>query len=117
GAFGALPLILMMALVVAVIIFLTEVTSNTATAAAFLPLLGALAVAQDVSPLLFAVPAAIAASWAFMMPVATPPNAFVFATGHMRSQAMIGAGFVLNLGGVVLVTLLSYVLISWIWLG
>lgn len=117
GAFGALPLILMMALVVAVIIFLTEVTSNTATAAAFLPLLGALAVAQDVSPLLFAVPAAIAASCAFMMPVATPPNAIVFATGHMRIQAMIRAGFVLNLGGVVLVTLLSYGLISWIWLG
>src|SRR5690606_2151704 len=81
---SALHLILMIALVVAIITFLTEITSNTATAAAFLPLLGALAVAQGVPPEMLAIPAAIAASCAFMMPVATPPNAIVFGTGHMR---------------------------------
>jgi sodium-dependent dicarboxylate transporter 2/3/5 len=114
NVFGALPVILMVAVVVLVIIFLTEVTSNTATAAAFLPLLGALAVSQGVSPLLFAVPAVIAASCAFMMPVATPPNAIVFATGHLRIQSMIRAGFALNLAGIVVVTGVSYLLLGWV---
>lgn len=115
GAFDALPLLLMIALVVAVIIFLTEITSNTATAAAFLPLLGALAVAQGLSPEILAIPAAVAASCAFMMPVATPPNAIVFGTGQLPIQAMIKAGFVLNLFGAVLVSLLCYGLVGLIW--
>ncbi|SFR48736.1 solute carrier family 13 (sodium-dependent dicarboxylate transporter), member 2/3/5 [Marinobacter daqiaonensis] len=109
---GALPVILMIGLVVMVIIFLTEVTSNTATAAAFLPLLGALAVSQGVAPLLLTVPAAIAASCAFMMPVATPPNAIVFGSGNLAISDMIRAGFVLNLTGIVVVTLLSYLLLG-----
>lgn len=112
GVAGALPTIVMMVIVAAVIIFLTEVTSNTATAAAFLPLLGALAMAQDVSPLLLAVPAAIAASCAFMMPVATPPNAIVFSSGHMQISDMIKAGFALNLMGIVVVTLITYGLLG-----
>ncbi|MGK9064917.1 SLC13 family permease [Stutzerimonas chloritidismutans] len=117
GGFGALPLVLMIGLVVAVIIFLTEITSNTATAAAFLPLLGALAVAQGLEPEMLAIPAAVAASCAFMMPVATPPNAIVFGTGQLPIQAMIKAGFVLNLFGVLLVTLVCYLLVGWIWAG
>ncbi|MCW3150377.1 DASS family sodium-coupled anion symporter [Stutzerimonas stutzeri] len=115
GGFGVLPLILMIGLVTLVITFLTEITSNTATAAAFLPLLGALAVAQGLPPEMLAIPAAIAASCAFMMPVATPPNAIVFGTGRMRIQSMIRAGFALNLFGVALVTLLCYGLVGWIW--
>ena len=114
GAATLLPALLMVALVALVIIFLTEVTSNTATAAAFLPLLGALAVAQDISPLLLTVPAAIAASCAFMMPVATPPNAIVFSSGHMRIGDMLRAGFALNLMGVVVVTVASYWLMGWV---
>jgi len=117
GIFGALPLVLMIGLVALVIIFLTEITSNTATAAAFLPLLGALAVAQGMSPEMLAIPAGVAASCAFMMPVATPPNAIVFGTGQLPIQAMIKAGFALNLFGVVLVTLLCYLLVGWIWGG
>ena len=112
GVAGALLTIVMMVIVAAVIIFLTEVTSNTATAAAFLPLLGALAMAQDVSPLLLTVPAAIAASCAFMMPVATPPNAIVFSSGHMQISDMIKAGFALNLMGIVVVTLITYGLLG-----
>ncbi|MGP0174488.1 SLC13 family permease [Pseudomonas sp. NCHU5208] len=115
GALGALPVIAMIGVVVLVIIFLTEVTSNTATAAAFLPLLGALAVSQGMPAELLAIPAAIAASCAFMMPVATPPNAIVFGTGHMRIQSMIKAGFALNLFGVLLVTVISYLLVGLIW--
>lgn len=112
GVAGVLPTIVMMVIVAFVIIFLTEVTSNTATAAAFLPLLGALAMAQEVSPLLLTVPAAIAASCAFMMPVATPPNAIVFSSGHMQISDMIKAGFALNLMGIVVVTLITYGLLG-----
>ncbi|MGM8931031.1 SLC13 family permease [Salinicola halophyticus] len=116
SVFGALPLLLLIGIVVLVIIFLTELTSNTATAAAFLPLLGALAMSLGADPLLITVPAAIAASCAFMMPVATPPNAIVFATGHMKIQSMIRAGFLLNIVGTVLVTLIGMGLIELLWL-
>ena len=64
------------------------------------------------SPLLLTVPAAIAASCAFMMPVATPPNAIVFSSGHMQISDMIRAGFALNLMGIVVVTALSYLLLG-----
>lgn len=107
-----LPLVLTICLVATVIIFLTEVTSNTATTAAFLPLMGALAVSQGAEPYLLAVPAALAASCAFMMPVATPPNAIVFGSGHMRISDMIKAGFVLNLAGILIVTVLGYLLMG-----
>ncbi len=117
SALGALPLFLMLGVVVLVIVFLTEVTSNTATAATFLPLLGALAVSQGLSPELLAIPAAIAASCAFMMPVATPPNAIVFGTGHMRIQSMIRAGMALSVGSVIVITVLCYYLIGIIWGG
>ncbi|SPJ34836.1 SLC13 family permease [Kushneria phyllosphaerae] len=113
--FSVFPLVGLIAVVVLVIIFLTEVTSNTATAAAFLPLLGALAISLGLSPLLITVPAAIAASCAFMMPVATPPNAIVFATGQMKIQSMIRAGLFLNLAGTVIITLLVYMLVSLLW--
>jgi len=112
GVAGVLPTLVMIVLVATVIIFLTEVTSNTATAAAFLPLLGALAMSQGVSPLLLTVPAAIAASCAFMMPVATPPNAIVFSSGHMRIADMIRAGFALNIIGIIVVTFISYLLLG-----
>ncbi len=112
GSFGTLPTLAMLGLVVLVIIFLTEVTSNTATAAAFLPLLGAVAVAQGLPVELLVVPAAVAASCAFMLPVATPPNAIVFGSGHLRISSMIHAGFVLNLAGLVIVTAVSYLLVG-----
>ena len=112
---ATLPGLLMVVVVVAVILGLTELTSNTATAATFLPLLGALAVAQGIPPEMLAIPAAIAASCAFMMPVATPPNAIVFGTGHMKIQSMIKAGFALNIASVVVITCLCYLLIGIIW--
>jgi len=115
GGLSALPLFLMIGVVVLVIIVLTEVTSNTATAATFLPLLGALAVSQGLPPELLAIPAAIAASCAFMMPVATPPNAIVFGTGHMHIRSMITAGFFLSVVSVAVITVLCYYLIPMIW--
>ncbi|RKR06117.1 sodium-dependent dicarboxylate transporter 2/3/5 [Kushneria sinocarnis] len=113
--FSVLPLLGLVAVVVMVIILLTEITSNTATAAAFLPLMGALAMSLNLSPLLITVPAAIAASYAFMMPVATPPNAIVFATGEMRIQSMIRAGLMLNVVSTLLITFLVTFLVSWLW--
>lgn len=81
------------------IVFLTELMSNTATAAAFLPIAGSLAIGADVAPLLVAVPVALAASSAYMLPVATLPNAIVFGTGYVTLPQMLRAGFWLSLIG------------------
>lgn len=109
---GVLPAILLVGVVVASINLLTEITSNTATAATFLPLMGALAVSMGVSPVLLAIPTALAASCAFMMPVATPPNAIVFASGHIKISQMIQNGFAITLFSIVTITLLGYFLIG-----
>ncbi len=105
-----IPPVFILLTVTSLIIFLTEVTSNTATAAAFLPLLGPVAVSMDLSPLYLVVPAALAASFAFMLPVATPPNAIVFASGKLQIKDMVKAGLVLNLVGIVAISIAS----SWL---
>ena len=99
------PTLMAVAAVSCAILFLTEITSNTATAASLLPLVGPVAVAFGESPTLFAIPAAVAASCAFMLPVATPPNAIVFGSGELRVSEMAKAGLGLNLAAVVLLTL------------
>ncbi|PVZ72205.1 SLC13 family permease [Pelagibaculum spongiae] len=109
---AGLPVILVIAFIVTIIVFLTELTSNTATAAGFLPLLGALGVTLGIDPVLLAAPAALAASCAFMMPVATPPNAIIFGSGKLKISDMIKAGFALNLAGIVVVTTVGYWLVS-----
>jgi solute carrier family 13 (sodium-dependent dicarboxylate transporter), member 2/3/5 len=75
---------------------MTELTSNTAAVAAFLPVLGALALVLGIDPLMLTVPAALAASCAFMLPVATPPNAIVYGSGYVTIPAMVRAGLLLN---------------------
>ncbi|MDE0096744.1 MAG: SLC13 family permease [Gammaproteobacteria bacterium] len=105
---SGIPALLLILSVIALVIFLTELTSNTATTATFIPILAALAPVFDLHPFMLIVPAAIAASCAFMLPVATPPNAIVFGSGHVTIQQMIRAGFWLNLAGVVLITVLAY---------
>ncbi|WP_027329708.1 SLC13 family permease [Marinimicrobium agarilyticum] len=107
------PTVAIVATVTITVIFLTEVTSNTATAAAFLPLLGALALALGLPPEALAVPAAIAASCAFMLPVATPPNAIVFGSGQLTVRQMASAGLALNLMGATLVTAVGTLLVYW----
>lgn len=92
--------------VVLLVIFLTEITSNTATATLFLPLMGALALAVDLHPLALMAAAALAASFAFMLPVATPPNAIVFGSRYVTIGQMAKAGFLLNIIGSVLITAL-----------
>ena len=109
---GLSPLVLAV-LVTVTIVLLTEITSNTATAAAFLPVLAGVAVGIGVEPLMLLIPATLAASCAFMMPVATPPNAIVFGSGHVTVRQMIKAGLWLNLLGVVLITLLAQFVRTW----
>ena len=108
GVLGGLPPVLIVMAMITLLIFLTELTSNTATTAAFLPVVGALAISLGEHPLLLVVPAALAASCAFMLPVATPPNAIIFASGHVTIAQMARAGIWLNLIGIVLITLIAY---------
>lgn len=105
------PLLILVLAVTTLIIFLTELTSNTATAAMAMPVLCAVALGLGENPLLLLVPAALAASCAFMLPVATPPNAIVFGSGRVTMMQMIKSGFALNLIGIVLITLLTYSLV------
>lgn len=90
--------------------FLTELTSNTATTEMILPLLGSLAVAIKVNPLLLMIPATLSASCAFMLPVATPPNAIVFGSGEIKMSDMVRIGIIMNLIGVILITSAIYLL-------
>lgn len=110
---AALPTILIIGCVVAIVLFLTEVTSNTATAATFIPVLGGVALGVGMDPMGLLVPAAFAATCAFMLPVGTPPNAIAFSTGVVTIPQMARGGFVLNLIGIALVTAFVYWLGGW----
>jgi solute carrier family 13 (sodium-dependent dicarboxylate transporter), member 2/3/5 len=103
-----LPLVVLIMMVCATVIFVTELSSNVATVSAFGPIFAAVAVGLGISPLLLIIPTAIAASCAFMMPVATPPNAIVFSSGEITIPQMCKAGLFLNIVGIGLVTLLIY---------
>lgn len=101
--------------VTGVVIFLTEITSNTATANMMYPIMAALAVALGVHPFVVMIAAGVASSCAFMLPVATPPNAVVFGSGYLRIPDMAKAGLVLNLIGIILITVAIYFLLPIIW--
>jgi len=105
--FNALGLTVLVIAAVTLVIFLTELTSNTATTATLLPVMGAIALQAGLPPLVLMVPITIAASCAFMLPVATPPNAIVFATGHLSIPQMVRAGIWLNLIGIVIVSIIA----------
>ena len=107
---SALPPVFIILSVCLMLTFLTELTSNTATTQMILPILGSLAVAIGVNPLLLMIPATLSASCAFMLPVATPPNAIIFGTGEVRMQDMIKSGIFLNLIGAVLITVYIYLI-------
>lgn len=108
---AAAPLLLLMLAIVTLVIFLTEITSNTATTAALVPVMAAVAVTTGIDPIFFAAPIAMAASCAFMLPVATGPNAVIFSTGHVSIPQMAKGGLVLNIFGTFVVTALCYWLV------
>ncbi|NMB22833.1 MAG: SLC13 family permease, partial [Corynebacterium sp.] len=110
----ALPIILLIFAVSALVLFLTEFTSNTATAATFLPIMGGVAVGIGLTAggeqnvLLLTIPVALSATCAFMLPVATPPNAIAFGSGYVKIGEMVKGGLWLNLIAVVLITVFTY---------
>ncbi|UCG32011.1 MAG: SLC13/DASS family transporter, partial [Phycisphaerales bacterium] len=112
SAFAGAPTLLLVMGTCLLLTFMTEVTSNTATTLVMLPILARAATESlGVNPLIIMLPATISASCAFMLPVATPPNAIVFGSGHVRMSQMVKSGIVLNFTGVVLVSLCMYLIV------
>lgn len=111
---GAVPDLAVLGLVTFTILMLTELTSNTATAATFLPIVAATAVGLGQNPLLFLIPAALASNCAFMLPVGTPPNAIVFGSGAVTLPQMARAGFILNVALVPVIVGLVLLLGPWV---
>ncbi len=109
---AGMPIIVIIFAISLIVTFLTELTSNTATAQIFLPILAAFAVEWHVDPLLLMLPATISASMAFMMPVATPPNAIVFGSRRLQIADMVKTGFIINIFGAIVITALIYLMLS-----
>jgi len=111
SALEGVSMVLILLAVVTMTIFLTEVTSNTATTAMLMPILAGVAVGIGVHPFGLMIAGATAASFAFMLPVATPPNAIVFGSGYITLPQMAKVGVGLNVIGIVLITLVA---IAWL---
>lgn len=109
-ALGGVPVWVLVLAVSLAVTFLTEVTSNTATATILLPIMAAAAAALDVHPYLLMLPVTVSASFAFMLPTATPPNAVVFGSEHVTIPTMARIGFALNVLGALWITLMTFVL-------
>ncbi|PLX37558.1 MAG: anion transporter [Hyphomicrobiales bacterium] len=107
---GDLPMLGFLLVLTATVVLLTELASNTATVAALLPIVATIAAGTGIDLITISAVVAMAASCAFMLPVATPPNALVFGTGHVTVAAMMRAGFVMNILSVVLVALAALAL-------
>ncbi len=101
--------------IIASVNFLTEVTSNVATASMLLPILASVAIKLDLHPFGLMVGATLAASCAFMLPVATPPNAVVFGSGYLQMKDMVKAGLWLNILSILIITLMVYFILPWLW--
>ncbi len=99
----AFPLVLIALAIVAMVVLITEFASNVATATAIIPVVASLVVALGADPVLLAMPAALAASWGFMLPAGTGPNAIAWATGRIRITRMVRAGLMLDLIGIGLI--------------
>jgi sodium-dependent dicarboxylate transporter 2/3/5 len=105
---GGISIFFILIFVVTFMIFLTEVNSNTATTAIFLPVLAGISIAGDFHPYLLMIPATFAASCAFMLPSGTGPNASVLASGHLKIPQMARVGFGLNILAILLIVILFY---------
>lgn len=110
-----IPILLLLLILVASINFLTEITSNMATTAILLPVLVSMSEFLDVHPYVLLVGATMAASCAFMLPVATPPNAVVFGSGYLKIEDMVKKGLAMNLVTVLIITMVVYFVLPSIW--
>ena len=115
SAFGTMNLFILLVLLITVVNFLTEIASNMATIAMMLPILAPIALEFDLHPFVLMVAAAAAASCAFMLPVATPPNAVVFGSGYLKINDMVKNGFLLNLTSIVIIALMVYYALPILW--
>nr|WP_319493688.1 DASS family sodium-coupled anion symporter [uncultured Desulfobacter sp.] len=115
GALEGTSLFVFVGVVVLITIFLTEITSNTATATLLVPIMGSAAIAMGVHPFATIIGACVAASYAFMLPVATPPNAVVFGSGCVSIRQMARAGLWLNIVGTILITVFVVYLLPLLW--
>ena len=111
GGVGVLPSVVLLAMLVAAVVFASEVASNTTLTAMAVPIVGALASGLGVDAQTLVIPAAFAASWSFALPVGTPPNALVYGTGMLRVQDMMRAGFVLDLLSIVVIVAMATLLL------
>ena len=105
---AGVPLVVLVLVIAIVVVFLTEVTSNTATATVFMPIMISLGITLGESPLMLMATAALAASMAFMLPVATPPNAVVFGSGYVTIPQMSRIGLWFNILGIIAIIVLTY---------
>jgi len=110
-----MPFIIIILVIVSIAIFSSEIISNTATAALLIPIAASLAAVIDVNPLLLMIPITIATSYGFIMPVGTPPNAIVFASGHVTAGKMARAGLPLDIIGIVIVTIFAITVVPVLW--
>ena len=108
GGLAAVPIFVLVLLICLAITFLTELTSNTATTTLLMPILAAMALSNQIDPLILMVPATLSASFAFMLPVATPPNAIVFGSQRLTVKEMAREGIVLNLVGAVVISVFCW---------
>jgi len=113
--FNGLPLILLVFVLIAAVNFLTEITSNLATTAMLLPILAPMAISINVHPYILLVSATVAASCAFMLPVATPPNAIVFGSGYLKIPDMMKTGIWMNILSILFLTIAVYFFLSNLW--
>lgn len=111
---AGIPVWVMVALAAVGILILTEMTSNTATAATFLPVASGIAMGTGIEPLMITAPVALAATCAFMLPVATPPNAIAFGSGYVTIGQMVKGGGLINILAAILITLTSMTLLVWV---
>ena len=111
GKFNHVSILVLIMAVCFLLTFLTEITSNTATITMMLPVLAAMALSMKIHPFILMIPATISTSFAFMLPVATPPNAIVFGCEYITIPRMAKTGFVLNLLGVVIITVIMYLVV------
>ncbi|WP_430426344.1 SLC13 family permease [Maribacter litoralis] len=115
SALQVLPFFLLLMILIAIVNFMTEITSNIATTAILLPVLVSLAPVLGVHPYYLMIAATLAASCAFMLPVATPPNAVVFGSGYLEMQDMVKKGFWLNIISIIILTVIVYVVLPLVW--
>ena len=105
---SSLPILVIITMICLIMTLTTEFATNTAMATTILPVLASLGIALNINPMLLMIPATISASTAFMLPVATPPNAIVFGSGYIRIRDMVRIGIIMNIIGLILITFFVY---------